>query len=166
MIVRTPNKVSVRRVVLLIIFLVLLSLIVSCCIIIHKGEGFYEYETQDEIKTVFKENIDEFDRYVEMFRHHDMWRKFYNETHDKDVVTYKGFKKYTTEDEYHFLEQFDKKYHPWFWEPCGVILAFDGGYLSIYKYEEGDKSVEFQLYRAKEYNWTVEYYENWVFIID
>ena len=44
MIVRTPNKVSVRRVVLLIIFLVLLSLIVSCCIIIHKGEGFYEYE--------------------------------------------------------------------------------------------------------------------------
>lgn len=96
MVVRTPNKVSVRRVVLLIIFLVLLSLIVSCCIIIHKGEGFYEYETQDEIKTVFKENIDEFDRYVEMFRHHDMWRKFYDETHDKDVVTYKGFKKYTT----------------------------------------------------------------------
>ena len=163
---KKANKVSVKRVVLLAIFSTLLLLIVSCCIMTHNSEGFYTYESQDEIKTIFKENIDEFDQYVEMFRYHDMWRKYFDDTHIADYTSYKIFKEYTTEEEYHFLEQFGKKYHPWFWYPYGILLDYDGGYFSICKYKEGEnnKVVDFKIYRAKEDGYTVEYYEDWVFI--
>lgn len=138
-------------------------------VILHNSryQDQYIYETTDEVIELFENNISDFDNYVERFNSHDMWDNYYEETKDSDFVNYKGFKKYTTSDEFDFLDEFSDKYHPTFWGRKSLGFYVRSGSVQLIKDELLTEHTQFEINRAEDRGAIINYYENgWIGIID
>ena len=151
--------------VLIPIFLVLVAFLIIW-INDSQYQELYIYETTDSVVELFESNFNDFDEYVELFSDHSMWDKYYEETKDPDFVNHKGFKKYTTADEFDFLEEFSDKYHPTFWGRKSLGFYVKSGSVQLIKDELLTEHTQFEINRAKEAGATVEFYENgWISIV-
>ena len=129
-------------------------------------QDLYIYETDDAIIELFEHNIKDFNDYVCRFKNHTMWDSYYEETGDSDFVNYKGFKKYTTNEEFQFLESFYQKYHPTFWGRREMGFYVKAGHVRLIKDEELMTKTQMEIKKAKESGVTVEYYDyGWICII-
>ena len=157
-----------KRIIILgsiILLIVFLSIVAT--IIYHKEryQSLYIYETTDEVIALFENNISDFDDYVSKFHDHDMWVSYFEETLDADFVNYKGFKKYTTEEEFEFLVSFYEKYHPTFWGRKSLGFYVSKGHVKVIKDKELSESTQLLIERAEKSGAKIKYYENeWILI--
>lgn len=56
-----------------------------------------------------KSYLDDFDEFVSKFYGHHLWSDYYNDTYDKDFCNDKQFKKYLTDEEYSYIECFNRR---------------------------------------------------------
>lgn len=153
------------------VFLLLIILLVVILIIggiqFHKSryQDIYIYETNDAIIDLFERNIKDFNDYVDRFKNHTMWDCYYEDTEDPDFVNYKGFKKYTTDEEFEILDSFYQKYHPTFWGRNVLGFYVKAGHVRLIKDEELTTKTQMEIKKAKESGATVEYYNyGWICI--
>ena len=146
----------------LVIVVFLLFIIISSC----QYEPRYRYETTDDFITLFEENIDDFDDYVNRFDDHDMWVKYYEDTLDADFVNFKRFEKYTTEEEFEFLESFRNKYHPIFWGSRELEFYVEhADNVIVIKDPELTEYTRFKIERLEGDGATIKYCKNgWIII--
>lgn len=164
--IRTRKRLR-GLIILLIIALLAVSLIaVGSAMHSHKYQGAFVYETSDEIEELFKNNIQDFDEYVDKFYDHNMWDSYYEETHDDDFGNYKGFKKYTSKEEFDFLDSFYKKYHPAFWGRWSLEFYAHPANVMIIRNDEAIATyTDLLINRAEERNAAIHYYdEGWIVI--
>lgn len=150
----------------LVILIVVISIIGIIQFHLSRYQDLYIYETNDAIIELFENNIKDFNDYVDRFKNHTMWDSYYEETGDSDFVNYKGFKKYTTNEEFQFLESFYQKYHPTFWGRKALGFYVKAGHVRLIKDEELMTKTQIDIKKAKESGAAVKYYDHgWICIV-
>lgn len=155
-----------HKVIFTLIVLIVIILIIGG-IQFHKSryQDLYIYETNDTIIELFEHNIKDFNDYVDRFKNHTMWDSYYEKTGDSDFVNYKGFKKYTTDEEFEILDSFYQKYHPTFWGRKSLGFYAKSGHVRLIKDEVLTTKTQMEINKAKESGATIKCYDyGWICI--
>lgn len=132
----------------------------------YRYQGLYVYETNDEVISLFESNITDFNEYVDEFEGHTMWDSYYESTGDSDFVNYKGFKQYTTDKEFAFLDSFYNKYHPAFWGQRSLGFYVKSGHVQLIKDNELSAQTQLEIDKAQEAGASIKYYDyGWICIV-
>lgn len=157
------NKKKIGCLVLIIVIVLFISLISLYIFWVSSTDSFYIYETEDEVIELFQNNTDDFEQYVKKFYGHHLWKDYFADTKDNDFPNYKKFKKYITDEEYKYFEEFDQKYHPAFWSSNGCVFSTKEGNVEIIKAIGSNEPIEVK--RAKSNGCQIQYFDNgWICI--
>lgn len=148
----------------LILIIVALLCIFIICYEKNSSDSFYIYETEDELIDLFQVNIDDFELYVNKFYGHHLWEDYFDERGHNDFSNYKNFKKYITDDEYKYFEEFDQKYHPAFWSPNGLEFRTKESNIKFIKVMDSDAPIV-EVENAQSNGYQIQHYKNgWICI--
>lgn len=156
------RKVFILMAILLVITVVVVGVVIF---LDNKYQDIYIYETNDEIIGLFESNIEDFNEYVDKFKTHIMWDSYYENKGDSDFVNYKGFKEYTTDEEYAFLNLFYGKYHPAFWGRSSLGFYVKSGHVRLIKDDDLTAHTQLEIEKAQNSDAVIKYYDyGWICI--